>query len=84
MSTREATLCGLLICAIISAVTRLEEAAAAYRSAKQALDDVRPKLAQAIVEAARNGTRQADIVRVTGYTREQVRRICRAAGVEAE
>lgn len=77
-------MCGHLIHAIIGAVTRLEEAAAAYRSAKQALDEARPQLAQAIVEAARTGMRQAEIVRVTGYTREQVRRICRAGGVEPE
>jgi F0F1-type ATP synthase membrane subunit b/b' len=82
MSTGEATLYGQRICAIIGAVTQLEEAAAAYRSAKQALDEARPHLAQAIVDAARAGTRQSEIVRVTGYTREQVRRICRAAGIE--
>jgi DNA invertase Pin-like site-specific DNA recombinase len=64
-------------------VSRLEEAARAYRRAKEALDKARPELAMAIVDAARAGTRQADIVRVTGYTREQVRRICRAAGIES-
>lgn len=71
-----------MLCGIIRSVTRLEEAAAAYRVAKEALDKARPALAEAIVEAARSGTRQTDIVRVTGYTREQVRRICRAAGIE--
>lgn len=63
-------------------MSRLEEAATAYRNAKAALDKARPALAEAIVSAARGGTRQAEIVRITGYTREQVRRICRAAGVE--
>lgn len=63
-------------------VTDLEEAARRYREARDALDEARPILAAAIVDAARGGTRQAEIVRVTGYTREQVRRICRAAGVE--
>ncbi|WFE46298.1 hypothetical protein [Verrucosispora sp. WMMD1129] len=63
-------------------MTRLEQAAKAYRRAKEALDKARPELAEAIVEAAREGMRQAEIVRVTGYTREQVRRICRAAGID--
>ncbi|MEU8656293.1 hypothetical protein [Actinoplanes philippinensis] len=63
-------------------MTTLDEAAAAYRAAKEALDAARPVLAEAIVTAARAGVRQSEIVRVSGYTREQVRRICRAAGVE--
>ncbi|MFB9238668.1 hypothetical protein ACFFWC_24595 [Plantactinospora siamensis] len=63
-------------------MTRLEEAARAYRRAKAALDKARPALAEAIVDAARAGTKQAEIVKVTGYTREQVRRLCRAAGIE--
>jgi len=77
-----ATSCGLTVCGNISLVTRLEDAAATYRTAKQALDAARPALAVAIAEAARAGVRQNEIVRVTGYTREQVRRICRAAGIE--
>jgi len=32
-------------------------------------------LANAIREAAANGMRQVDIVKATGYTREQIRRI---------
>jgi F0F1-type ATP synthase membrane subunit b/b' len=44
----------------------------------------RERLADAIVEAARDGMRQVDIVRKTGYTRERVRQICRAAGIEAD
>lgn len=35
----------------------------------------RAQLAEAIREAAANGMRQVDIVRATGYTREQVRLI---------
>jgi hypothetical protein len=35
-----------------------------------------------MVEAARSGMRRVDIVKVTGYTREGVRRIVRAAGIE--
>jgi DNA-binding phage protein len=65
-------------------VTTLEDAAQTYRHAKDALDQARPALAAAIVDAARAGTKQADIARISGYTREQVRRICRAAGLQAE
>lgn len=65
-------------------MSRLDEATRAYRKAKEALDAAREELAQAIVEAARDGgMRQADIVKTTGYTREQIRRICRAAGIES-
>lgn len=65
-------------------VTRLDAAARTYQQAKTTLDQARTELADAIVDAARTGTRQTDIVRTTGYTREQVRRICRAAGLQAE
>jgi F0F1-type ATP synthase membrane subunit b/b' len=44
----------------------------------------RSRLAEAIVAAARDGMRQVDIVRATGYTRERVRQILRANGVEAD
>lgn len=70
------------MCDTIADMTELEDAARAYRDAKEALDTARPRLAEAIVAAARGGVRQSEIVRVSGYTREQVRRICRAAGIE--
>jgi predicted transcriptional regulator len=63
-------------------VDELESAAQEYRDAKAALDAVRPRLAAAIADAAKAGRRQSEIVRVTGYTRERVRQICRAAGIE--
>lgn len=53
----------------------LEAAARAYERAKQALDRRRAELAAEIVKAAREGTRQVDIVKATGYTRERVRQI---------
>ena len=62
--------------------TGLQGAIDAYRQAQGAAEDARRQLADAIVAEARAGTRQAEIVRVTGYTRERVRQICRAAGVE--
>jgi uncharacterized membrane protein YqiK len=41
-------------------------------------------LNDAIVAAARAGTRQKDIAAVTGFGREWIRRICRAAGIEPD
>lgn len=63
----------------------MEELAAVadeYRRAKDALDAVRPRLFEAVAAAARSGQRQVDIAKATGFTRERVRQICRAAGVE--
>jgi hypothetical protein len=67
-----------------SGVNELENAAQAYAAAKKTLDAARDVLQTEIVKAARSGTRQSEIVRTTGFTRETVRRICRAAGVESE
>lgn len=74
----------------------LDDAANAYRQAQAELADARTRvgqaraevdrtreeLAEAIVEAARSGVRQVEIVRRSGYTRESVRRILRAGGIE--
>lgn len=53
----------------------LRAATAAYRRATKRADDARLKLAEAIIEANRNGMRQVEIVEITGYTRERVRQI---------
>lgn len=37
-----------------------------------------------IVDVYQRGTRQNEILSITGYTREPVRRILRAAGVESD
>jgi hypothetical protein len=65
------------------------EAQAAVVAAQQALADrradvpvARQRLAEAIVAATRAGVRQRDIVTITGYSRESVRRILRAAGID--
>lgn len=63
-------------------MSQLSDVAEEYRRAKDALDEVRPRLFAAIVDAARAGERQVDIARTTGFTRERVRQICRDAGVE--
>jgi hypothetical protein len=57
----------------------LEEAARAFRRAEKTLEERRAALAEAIVAAARAGRPQVEIVAVTGYAREHVRRIVRAA-----
>ncbi|MGC9666357.1 hypothetical protein ACNTMW_07340 [Planosporangium sp. 12N6] len=63
----------------------------AQANAKRIVDDAktdvvraREQLAETIVRAARAGVRQRDIVATTGYSREQVRRICRAAGITSD
>ena len=61
--------------AVVDAQERLAEARAA-------VPEARARVADAIVRAARAGVRQSDIARVTGYGREQVRRITRAGGVQ--
>lgn len=65
-------------------MTDLEQLAHEYQHAQTRADELRTRLAAAIVDSAKAGVRQADIVKQTGYTRERVRQICRAAGIEAE
>lgn len=62
----------------------LEKVAEEYRQAKATLNETRRRLAAAVVAAARAKRKQSEIVRITGYTRERVRQICRAAGLEPE
>ena len=76
----------------------LEAAARAYRAAQAAVGAAeravgeartrvpaaRERLHAAIVAAARDGVRQADLVKMTGYNRESIRRILRAGGIEPE
>ncbi|PRY35392.1 hypothetical protein [Umezawaea tangerina] len=71
----------------------LEAAASAFYRAEAALEKRREELASAIAQAAREQTKPSEIVRTvdaaarkagqkSGYTREHIRRILRAAGVE--
>jgi hypothetical protein len=62
--------------AVVEAQQRVAEA-------REQVPIARERLAAAIVAATQAGVRQVDVVRVTGYSREQVRRILRSAGVEA-
>lgn len=53
----------------------LQTATRAYRKAKATLDARREELHAAIVAAHEAGTIQADLARVTGYSRETIARI---------
>jgi hypothetical protein len=59
-----------------------EQATARVQAAREARTNAREELAEAIAAEARTGTPQVEIIRRSGYSREQVRRILRAAGVE--
>lgn len=53
-------------------------------TARERADAARTELHAAMVEAAQNGMRPVEIERRTGYTKERVRQILRAGGVEPE
>lgn len=61
--------------------TALEAARDSLAAARQAEADAVRDLHEAVAEAARTGTPQTTICAATGLTREQVRRITRAAGI---
>nr|MDT0660167.1 helix-turn-helix domain-containing protein [Micromonospora sp. DSM 115978] len=61
---------------------RVQDGLAEVASARADVPKVRERLATAIVAAYRDGWRVGEIARVSGYGREQVRRILRAGGVE--
>lgn len=62
----------------------LAEARQRVLTARADVEQARAELATAIVGAARAGMRQVEIVQISGYTRENVRRILRSAGVEPD
>jgi DNA-directed RNA polymerase specialized sigma24 family protein len=64
-----------------AALKRIEDAVAEVAAARADLPEVRARLAEAIVAAYGSGVKVGEIARVTGYGREQVRRILRRAGV---
>jgi len=61
-----------------------DEARTVVANARDHERRARSALHEAIVCAAAAGVRQVDLVRATGLTREAVRRIVRAGGVEAD
>lgn len=78
-----AALSGHIACANITDVREnLVKAAAEFQRRKTELDLAREKLAEAMVAAAFAGMPQTEIIRISGYTREHVRRILRAGGFD--
>ena len=66
------------------AVDAVETARSAVRDAQDAVRARRAELHAAIVKALRAGQRVNAVAGAAGLTREQVRRIARAGGVEPE
>lgn len=58
-------------------VTALRKAVRTKNAAEKRADDARAALALAMADAIREGMRQGDVVELTGYTREHVRRLVR-------
>lgn len=52
------------------------------REIRERLAALRPAIQEQVVKDARSGRRQAEIVRATGYSRENIRQICREAGID--
>lgn len=60
------------------------QAATEYRRIERDLVTARSALAEAIIEASQARLPQAEIIKITGYSREHVRRILRSGGVEGQ
>ncbi|MFI9598872.1 hypothetical protein ACIHCX_03155 [Streptomyces sp. NPDC052043] len=58
-------------------VAALRKAVRAKTAAEKRADDARAALAVAMAEAMQQGMRQSEVVELTGYTREHVRRLVR-------
>ncbi len=67
-----------------AAITAHETAKERVVTTKEKTEDARRALAEAIVREALAGAKQVDIIKATGYSRERVRTILRAGGVEPD
>lgn len=56
--------------------TRLQQLGRKFQRLRTDLDAIRPELVEEIRAAGAAGMPQVDIVKATGYTRDQVRQIC--------
>lgn len=65
-------------------LARITAASAELRAAEEAARDAREARDAAIVAALRQDVQQAAIVRITGLSREAIRRIARAGGIEGK
>lgn len=86
LTTDVASLSGHITCGTMLNVARerLVKAAAEYRRIEADLVTARSKLADAMYEAAQAGMPQTEIIKISGYTREHVRRIVRQVAKERE
>lgn len=64
------------------ALQRVQDAQAEVAAARADVPEARERLAAAIVASYGEGVRVGELAKRTGYGREQIRRILRAAGVE--
>jgi hypothetical protein len=55
--------------------SRLDQLGRRFQRLRAELESMRPELAEEIREAAAAGVAQVEIVRATGYTRDQIRQI---------
>ena len=81
---------GLVLDDLVAARAAFDAAEKAVADAQQQVSDARAKVPDArrklhaqIIAAAKSGARQIDIVKASGYQREHIRQILKAAGVEA-
>lgn len=65
-----------------SAHGAVDEAKASLRAGQERLRAARAELAESVVVAYQHGTRMRDLVEITGLSRERLRQLLRAAGVE--
>lgn len=60
----------------------LRAAGAEFQAIRPTYDASRERVGQAVVDALRAGLTPTEATRLSGYTREGVRKIARAAGIE--
>jgi len=71
--------------ASVAALDATKKATAAkVKDAQDKVGQARAEVAAAIVAEFRTGVRQKDLIRRSGYSRERVRQILRAGGIEPE
>jgi len=70
--------------AVLGIGTAEQAAKRRVAAARERADTARQVLHKAMVQAAREGVRPVELQQRTGYTKERVRQILRAGGVEPE
>jgi hypothetical protein len=64
------------------ALEQLRAAGAKFQAVRATYEASRERVGEAIVDALRAGVTPTEVVRLSGYTREGVRKIARGAGIE--